>query len=333
MKMKLFFLLGILIGVYQEVSCDTYSAVRTTVTCCSCGRSLTSDEIHFNLAMHKSKNQFMCQKCQTRGKEEDELAMAQVSEEKLQASIASLAGSASPFFDGSDASGGPTDHFYENADARKLIDEATWELSSDDVRKPRKVIAGKYKGKIFLRRQKPKKKKAAPYLDSGTHSPVSVSPFSLLQNIWFYTFPQSESGPYFQLQVAHGDQVFTSSSKTPARELWCQGPRSVVVTEDGYTYFDLQKNERLFFRQKADLASHMAMQGFDSEFKVLLKDEHPVVHTPGEKDPVIERIFDDYKRSMDEAFERYGARSREIDERCDAQVRVITDSFSKMTAS
>ncbi len=274
----------------------------------------------------------MCQKCQTRGKEEDELAMGQVSEEKLQSYMAAAAVSTSPFFSDSDISE-PVDHFYENQKARKLIDEAIWELSSDDVRKLRKVRVGRNREKLFLRKQKLKKKKVPSALDSGTLSPVLAPSTSLLQNIWFYTFPQSESGPYFQLQVAHGDQVFTSSSKTPARELWCQGPRSIVVTEDGYTYFDLQKNERLFFKEKADLAAHMATQGFSSDFKVLLKDEHPVVHNLEESDLAYERILAEYRRNTDEIIEHFHAKGREIEEKYNAEVKDIVDKFSTMTAS
>ena len=333
MKMKLFFLLIIVTGTVQELFCGPYPAAvaRTTVICCSCGCLLVADEIDFNVSLCRSKNQFMCQRCHTRAKDEDQEAV-QLTEETFQPALASSTSPSlsSHFFNASDAS--CSDHFYEDKEVRKLVEEASWDLFPDDVKKLRKVIVGRHKKTCkVVKKQKSKKGTTALYSDLGVRSPISVFPLS--HNLWLYMFPQSEMGPYLQLQVVYGDQVFTSSSKTPAQELWCQGPRSVVVTEDGYTYFDIQKNERLFFRKKEDLAAHMAIQGFDSEFKVLLKDASPVVNVSAGKDPEFERIFGDFRKTMDESFKSYHAKDRELDEHYAAQVKEIVSKFETMTAS
>ena len=142
--------------MFHNTTCDASLLVQMAVFCCSCGRSLTSDEIHFNLSMHKSKNQFICQKCQTRGKEEGELVVEETSEEKLQAYVTSPVALNSPLFSDNDTGSEP-DHFYEDIEARYSVDEAIWELSPGDIKKPRKVLVGgsnKYMGKFFLRKKK-----------------------------------------------------------------------------------------------------------------------------------------------------------------------------------
>jgi hypothetical protein len=329
MKIKLFFLLIWVAGFVQDDRCDV--SFKHTIVCSSCGDFLTIDEIYFNRGIYTAESLFRCQKCQTRGKEEDELALGHSSEEKLQTYMAALGGVSSSVWAETEGTSEPADHFYANPAARKLIDEATWELVLKDKKKPRKIVAANYKKNILLRKKKSKKKKAVPARESGFL--FSFSPPSFLHNKWTYTFPQSELGAYFQLQVVHGDHVFTSFSKSPAQELWCQGSRSVVVTEDGYTYFDIEKNERFFFRKKEDLREHIAAQGFDSEFKVSLNDEHPVIQVPGNNDSVLEKIFADYKKSIEETFNRYHPKESGVEEKYTDPVEEVVDKFSIMTAS
>ncbi len=117
----------------QSISCHAYSTVHVKVSCSLCRQPLTSDEIHVNLVMHKTKSQFICEECQLRAKEKET--------------------SGSPFFIDLDS----TDHFYEDKEARKSIDEALWDFSSDDFKKQRKVRAGQNRVKIFYKKKKKEK--------------------------------------------------------------------------------------------------------------------------------------------------------------------------------
>jgi|GEM_PF-4542010 len=140
-QVKLFFLLSVFTVMSQSISCHAYFTVQVKVTCCLCGQPLTSDEIHVNLVMHKTKSQFICEECQLRGKD------------KEASGVSFFRPLSDSFFMDLDL----TDHFYEDKEARKSIDEALWEFSSDDFKKQRKVRAGQNRVKIFYKKKKKEK--------------------------------------------------------------------------------------------------------------------------------------------------------------------------------
>ena len=308
-----------MLGTVQEAVCN--SAMQIAHICCLCGNTLSFDEISFNVATQHNKNRFLCQKCRrlVRGKEEG----AQAAEAKIEAAAA-VASPSSPFLGGA-AAEVEVDHFYECSESRQLIDEATWEFLPDDVKKPRKIIVGKRKRNLVLKKKKPQKKELTVDSDSAVLLLDAASP---LQNVWMYALPSSELGPHVQLQVAHGDDVFTTFSKNPAHELWCQGARCVVVTEDGYTFFDIEKNQRLFFSQKQAIEAHLAAQGFRSDFKVLIKDEYPVIRVSDQGS--LSEVFTHCETRMSEAFEKYQHDTKRNDEKYDAQVDSILEKLSKL---
>ncbi len=308
-----FFLLSMMFGAVQEVKCKT--AIYNTYRCCVCGSALSFNEIFFTSDM-QSKKRFLCQKCQRiiRGKEEESLAQAL----KIQ-------------FEGHEASTSfidevvEADCFYEHSGVRQLIDEAIWEFSPADVQNPRKIKVGKHKKNMVLKKKKLQKKKS---LEDDSDVTVHLStPVSPLQKMWMYALPHSELGSHLQLQVVHGDTLFTAFSTIPAHELWCQGARCVVVTEDGYTFFDIEKNQRFFFSQKQDIDEHLAIQGFRPDFKVFIQDEHPIMHL-SEQDSL--NVLTHFETNISEAFEKYQQDTKKNDEKYNIQVDSILKQFSKL---
>lgn len=336
MKIKMLFLFITSAGIFQHTFSNFYVGNQKNLICVSCGHFLSLEEIKINVSDGRPQNYFRCQKCAalSRAKEDEEIDLLAPSEGKsltnsgvsMWSTVSSVSGESDDSFQ---------DHFYENEEARKLIDEAMWPMPVKRVKKLARVKSGVKGGasrkKIVVRSQFFKKKHTVGTDPMPEMADESTSSF--LKNMWLYTFLPSSLGPYCQLQVWHGDKVFTSFSQSPARELWCQGPRSIVVTEDGYTYFDIEKQQRFFFTTKEDLIAHAQAQGFDSELKVVLNEEPSPTEASVSPDSAYDAIVAEYRRRADQIIERYHAENKRIDEEHRARMQEITGKFERLQAS
>jgi hypothetical protein len=322
MKIKVVLLVSVMMGMFHMTFSDSSLRAHLAVFCYKCGWPLLTQEIQENVKAGKSKNSFVCGKCKgLKGFTEDKgLAGGEVSSEKGSGSL------------GGESEAQVSDHFYENRQVRQLIDEALWTLSAKDVKRPQKVKAGGGRKKIFLRKR-PSRKKQTTGNNLLPETPEVPTISSFFQNMWLYTFPPSALGPYCHLQVVHGDKSFTSFSHSPARELWCRGPRSIVVTDDGYTYFDIEKQQRVFFKNKEDLIAHAVQVGFDSELNVVLAEDSQSDGSVPRQDSAYDRIIAEYRRNVEQIMEHHRGETQKIDDEHAAKMKEITDSFARIQAS
>lgn len=324
----IFILLGATQIAFHESFCTSLSSKQTFFYCSSCGVQVSAKEV---LAMHGNLKKVLCQRCYVflRGKEGEGDQGQAVSGISLPlSSTVEVCDAATQF-----SVDGQGDHFYGNPDARRIIDEEMWPVSVGDWKKPPRVLVGGSRRKVVIRKKPKKKTKISSPLHSvaaGALSAVSSIPLGM----WLYSFAQRpEIQPHSELHVIHDRQLFVCCSERPARELWCQGPRAVVVTDDGFTYFDVSQDKRLFFARKQDLEAYAAQQGFAHEFKVVLQEPHIL---DSEKKPAgLDEIFAKHDAIMRKAFDDYEAEVKRIDketeEKYEAEMRVILQQVPAMT--
>ncbi len=297
------------------------SPVKTVVACSLCGTALTPSEMQLNIQKGVSRKKFLCLSCwafKGKGNEEQSSALSPVAPPPSPASS-----SPTSFFSCDDrvvgtgsSSLGDEAYYGSEALVRAADHVVDWEFEDGPFaqkRKPRKKVQYGRRGPVVVKRrpQKPvapqkEQPVAAVAPTVADQSTQSIASFPFHMPRWWYFFPQVPGTPRnSELQVFYEDQhVFGTVSEHPAQELWCQGPKAVIVTNDGYTFFDMEKQERIFFPTREALDAYTAKEGITYEFKVVLQEKKEALL--GGFDDVWRRInqsFDEFSRSMNGSFD------------------------------
>lgn len=355
---------------YTPLCADPAPSLLVRVVCSRCGAALTPADVQLHVQKRISFKKALCLSCWIlRGKDDG------TEDKETSISPVSIASS------GSAVSGVNTAWFIGDSDyygGQKLEQSATeaadWEDwdSFPSVKKklkqkgPKKVLYGQHPVNFTRSKKAPKKSEQREgekvVQEEAALASSQLFPFHLPR--WWYFFPQRpDAQKNSELQVFYDDQhVFGTVSEHPAQELWCQGPRAVIMTDDGYTFFDMEKKERRFFKDRNDLDTYAAQEGITYEFKVMLQEEKASVPaSPITVDSSLDRIssvldmhglamkkFSDreqeYQRNVDMIDQQYRdkvsaimadhqKRTGTIIGEYEKKVAEIEKEFSKMTVS
>ena len=282
---------------------NVHALPKIVIACCMCGTRLTPNEIQLNIEKGINLKKFLCFACwDSKGKSDDEQ-----SEAFYQA--APPPSPASSFYSSSSFS---EDSPIENTIISSLDNETyygskelklaatrfeDWEVENIPFvkKKPKRKVYYRRGNPLFIKKifQKPSvlKKDQPVTASTSTVSSQSITPFSALLEK-FFPQPPNTSDSSKQLDQHVFNTVFGHLVQKP----WFQSPKTVIVTDDSYIFFDLEEKKCIFFPTKEKFDDYAKEKKITHELKIVSDKENHLLMQ-------IEKSFSDYAQTMNTAFE------------------------------